>query len=567
MNGVPLRTSPFTPWWIGAQAFILCLLLSHQGFAAPTGKTHQKTRPGAASPTVATALQYAQALAGGDRMTVARLDFSCQYPIVAAAASGLKSATPKSEPSSESCLQNLSAAHASALSRDDAGMDVVWPSNGPLVFYRDHLDRYPASVFVMDALGLSPPGSGLHLDPAGNKSIPSVSFRLRPDGRVVAAPATLVKIVVTYQDPLTAPLTYAAGSYQFTSTTKRPQRVLKAVTVQWVVLAGLKRHGFPMDHAIVNLPVRKMSEGEQFQEAIPFLTEESQVVPNSLVWWGPADVPGLLIAAAARAASFPDLKDRIALLNRVLLIDPNQPEALTVLSRDLYGSILKQGAAAHNVQIKDPALALAINELYWNTYAQTTRTELSLGMAMGGFAQPTAADYLYRMIPAMERLAKVRPEQLDNRTHLGTAYRWNNDQQAAIATHEALVKDIPKERVAARAQALIELAWSRINQVAWNRRMEDPEIQKAYDDAQEAYRTADLPVDKFMAAYTMAYSMLYMPNRDNRGMLEHLTEAKQAYDQIPNATPAGWNYVLAAEQLRAVLDADPAFKPLLAASA
>ncbi len=566
MNGVPLRTSSWSPFWIGAQTLVLCLLLSHQGFAAPTGKTHQKARPGAASPAVATALQYAQALAGGDRMTVAKLDFSCQYPIVAAAASGLKNAPSKSEPSYESCLQNLSAAHASALTRDDVGMDVVWPSNGPLVFYRDHLDQYPASVFVMDALGLSPPGSGLHLDPAGSKSIPSVSFRLRPDGRVVAAPATLVKLVVTYQDPLTAPLTYAAGSYQFTSTTKRPQRVLKAVTLQWVVLTGLKRYGFPMDQAVVNLPVRKMSEGEQFQEAIPFLTEQSQVVPNSLVWWGPADVPGLLVAAAARAASFPELKDRIALLNRVLLVDPNQPDALTVLSRDLYGVILKQGAAAHNVQIKDPALALAINELYWNTYAQTTRTELSLGMAMGGFAQPTAADYLYRMIPAMERLAKVRPEQLDNRTHLGTAYRWNNDQQAAIATHEALVKDIPKERVAARAQALIELAWSRISQVAWNRRMEDPEIQKAYDDAQEAYRTADLPVDKFMAAYTMAYSMLYMPNRDNKGMLEHLTEAKQAYDQIPNASPAGWNYVLAAEQLKAVLDADPAFKPLLAAS-
>ena len=96
--------------------------------------------------------------------------------------------------------------------------------------------------------------------------------------------------------------------------------------------------------------------------------------------------------------------------------------------------------------------------------------------------------------------------------------------------------------------------------------MEDPEIQKAYDNAQEAYKTADLPVDRFMAAYTMTYSMLYMPNRDNKGMLEHLTEAKQAYDQIPNATPAGWNYVLATEQLRAVLDADPAFKPLLAAS-
>ena len=61
--------------------------------------------------------------------------------------------------------------------------------------------------------------------------------------------------------------------------------MLKAATLQWVVLTGLKRHGFPMDQAVVNLPVRKLSEGEQFQEAIPFLTAHSQVVPNSLVWW------------------------------------------------------------------------------------------------------------------------------------------------------------------------------------------------------------------------------------------------------------------------------------------
>ncbi|MET0514526.1 MAG: hypothetical protein ABW047_04255, partial [Nitrospiraceae bacterium] len=133
MNRTPLRTSSLTPHWIGAQLCILCLFLSHQGFAAPTGKAHQKARPGTTSPAVATALQYAQALAGGDRMTVAKLDFSCQYPIVAAAASGVTSAPPKSEPSYEACLQNLSVAHASALSRDDEGMDVIWPSNGPLV--------------------------------------------------------------------------------------------------------------------------------------------------------------------------------------------------------------------------------------------------------------------------------------------------------------------------------------------------------------------------------------------------------------------------------------------------
>ena len=552
---------------VSALAFFFLFTSVTYAFAAPTGKSHKQPRSTKPSPAVATAIQYAEAVAKGDRVAFAKMDFACQYRLAAASPSGGRNRfPPEGDSSYESCWQHLAAAHAPILKREDVGMDVVWPSNGDLTFYREALDQYPASAFVMDALGLSPPGTGLHLDQAGTASLPSVSFRLRPNGRIIAVPATLVKLTVTYQDPLTSPLTYAPGSYQFTSTTKRPQRSLKAVTVQWVVVSGLQRHGFPSDRAVVNLPVSALREGEDFQEAVPFATERSRMVTGSPVWWTPTDAPGLLVAAAARAATFPELRDRVALLNRVLLIDPNQPEALTVLSRHLYEAILKQAGTAHNLHIKDPALAVVLNEFYWNTYAQTTRTDLSLGMVMGGFAQPTTADFLYRVIPAMETLAKVRPEQLDNRTHLGTAYRWNNDQRAAIATHEALVKDIPQERVAARAQALIELAWSRINQVAWNRRMEDPEIQKAFDDAAEAYKTAELPVDKFMAAYTMAYSMLYMPSRDNKGMLEHLTDAKQWYDQIPNASPAGWQYVLESEQLKAVLDADPAFKPLLAAS-
>jgi hypothetical protein len=545
---------------------VLVVTIATGAAAAPTGKPQKPARKTTVPPPVSTALHYAEAIAKGDRIAFAKLDFACLYRLVAGKPSGMKHHPPESDPSYQSCWEGLVAAHAPVLERKDIGMEVLWPSNGNLVFYRDQLDHYPASAFVMDALGLTPPGTGLHLDPAGTTSIPAVSFRRRPNSRTIAVPATLVKVTVTYQDPLTSPIAHAPGSYRFTSTTKRPQLSLKAVTVQWVVVSGLKRHGFPSDVAVVNLPVTTLREGEDFQEAVPFSTERSRMVPDTAVWWTPTDVPGALVAAAARAAAFPELRDRVALLNRVLLIDPNQPQALTVLSRHLYDAILKQAGTAQSLQVKDPALAVVLDEFYWNTYAQTTRTDLSLGMVMGGFDQPTTADLLYRMIPAMETLAKVRPEQLDNRNRLGTAYRWNNDQKAAIETHEALVKDIPPERTTIRAQALIELAWSRINQVAWNRRMEDPEIQKAFDDAAEAFKGAEIPVDKFMAAYTMAYSMLYMPSRDNRGMLEHLTEAKQWYDQIPNASPAGWQYVLESEQLKAVLDADPAFKPLLAAS-
>jgi len=184
---------------------------------------------------------------------------------------------------------------------------------------------------------------------------------------------------------------------------------------------------------------------------------------------------------------------------------------------------------------------------------------------MGGLSKPTPADYLYRMIPAMERLAEVRPEDLENRFRLGNAYRWNNDQLAAITTHEALLKQIPPERATLRARALIELAWSKIAKVAWNRIFDDPVIVEAYKEAEEAFKLSDRPVDKFAAAYTMAYSLVFTPNRDNRAMLEHLTEARRWYLQVGGASQDSWRYLLANDTLKGVVEADPAFHSLLAA--
>ncbi len=423
----------------------------------------------------------------------------------------------------------------------------------------------PASAFVADSLGLAPPGTGFRIHIVGSRPIPSASFRLRSDGPIVEVPTTLVKLSVSYQDPLTAPLTYAAGSVKWTSTIKRTRRALKEITVQWVVLSGLKKHGFAGDQAVVNLPVTSGSVfGSGIREKIPFVTETSLALSDSMIWWGPTDVPGLLTAGVARATTFPELRDRVALLNRVLIIDPHQAEALTVLSRDLYAVVLHEAIPFHKLTVKDPALALVVNEHFWNIYAQGTRMDLSLGMEMGGFDRPTTADYLYRMLSAMQTLAVVRPEQLDNQFRLGVAYRWNNDQEPSIETHQSLVKVIPVDRRAGRAEALLQLAWSRINKVAWNRIFDDLDIRAAYQDADDALSLADLPLDKFMAEYAKAYSLLFTPDRDNRVLLERLTEAKRWFAEIPGQTPEIWQFFIGAESLKAVLDADPIFQPIVA---
>jgi hypothetical protein len=539
----------------------MTLIEAPPAFAAPKKSKHAVTS------AEATAQRYAEAVGAGNKVGAGQLDFACQYPLVATAPHGIKTYPADSDPVYDSCWQRLRESQAATLIRSDIGMEVLWPSNGDLVFFSEDLDRYPASAFVSDSLGLTPPGTGFHVQIVGSAPLPSASFRLRPNSPVVAVPTTLVKLSIRYQDPLTAPLTYAAGSVKWTSTIKRTRRALKEITVQWVVLSGLKKYGFAGDTAVVNLPVTSDANSSNVvQEKIPFATETSHVLPDSLVWWGPTDVPGLLTAAAARAATFPELRDRVAMLNRVLIIDPNQADALMVLSRHLYAVVLNEAIPFHKLTVKDPALALVVNEHFWNIYAQSTRMNLSLGMEMGGFDKPTTADHLYRMISAMRALAVVRPEQLDNRFRLGVGYRWNNDQNAAIETHQSLVKAIPAERKNARAEALLQLAWSRISKVAWNRILDDSDIRVAYQDADEALALADLPLDKFMAEYTKAYSLLFTPDRDNRAILERLTEAKRWFAEIPGQTPDIWQFFIGAESLKSLLDADPIFQPLLTLS-
>src|SRR5512147_2602128 len=152
------------------------------------------------SPATEAARRYADAISKGDRGTFGLLDFACQYRLVTASPPGRKAAPEASDPSYEACWKELTAGHTSSLKRTDIGMDVLWPSAGPLVFYGDELSNTPASAFVMDAIGTSPPGSGLRLIVTNSRRIPDGSFRLKPNGKIIGVPTTLVAITVAYQD-------------------------------------------------------------------------------------------------------------------------------------------------------------------------------------------------------------------------------------------------------------------------------------------------------------------------------------------------------------------------------
>jgi hypothetical protein len=48
--------------------------------------------------------------------------------------------------------------------------------------------------------------------------------------------------------------------------------------------------------------------------------------------------------------------------------------------------------------------------------------------------------------------------------------------------------------------------------------------------------------------------------------VSNLTETKRRFDEIPGKDDEVWRYFLASEGLKAVLDADPMFQPILAAT-
>jgi tetratricopeptide (TPR) repeat protein len=527
--------------------------------SAQAAQTSKKGKP--VPVALAAAQRYAEAVASGDRLTACRLDFACLWSMVAAGPAPPKAFPPESDPVYARCWDKLAKAHETAVEQRDMGANELWPGKGSLVFFNEDLTEYAPSFFVTDRLGLSPPAGGLKVEPINSAPLPAASFRIRDGGPLVEAPAAVVKLGVTYKDPLTSPAAYAPSEDHVTRKAKKARLALKGVTVKWVVLTGLRKLGFPGDAAVLNLPVTG-ADGA----AVPFVTERGGYLHDTRVWWGPADVPGVLTAAVGRVAQYPEQRDRIALLNRVLLIDPNQPEALALLSREMYQALLNAGAAAHKVALGDAALAARFNELYWNTVSQTYRMEIAEASHLAQRGQPLPADFLYRMLPAMETLARLAPEDRENRLKLGIAYRWNREHENAIAVHEQLVKEVPPERPASRTRVLLELAWSRIAGVEWSRRVEDPGLQAAYREAEEAFQLTDRPLEKFTGAYTMAYSLAFMPNRDNKKMLELLTEARRWYLQLPGASQNSWQFLLQNDTLKGVIEADPSFQSLFVSS-
>ncbi|RMH06465.1 MAG: hypothetical protein D6704_07310 [Nitrospirae bacterium] len=516
-------------------------------------------------------IEYAQAIAAADSIEIGRHDFTCLLKMVQA--QPMRHPAPFASPTDPLyswCWQRVDRAHAQMIEQQDRGLDELWPGHGKLVNFADFkrflIDetgtrQLAPSFFVMNYLSAVGSSPGFTLTVLETGPLPHASFQLTPDGPVVAVPTRLVRTKISYPNPLTAPVANAPGEKDWAVPYKKPVRPVKSVIVRWVVLLDLAALGFPADVAVLNIPL----DGPM-GTTIPFVVEAGGYEPRSTEFWKPSDDPVALDIGVQKSLGLSDHRERVRMLNRVLAIDPHHLQALQALTNELYDGLLNYAERLHGIGLSNSEVAQRFNELYWTIQAQTDRMDIALDMEMGGKAEPTPADYLYRMIPAMETLADLEPGDFDNRLRLCLAYQWTNDQLAAIMAPQQLLTDVPEDQTRLRARILLTLAWARIGKVAWNRHFDDPDIIRSYEEADQAARLTDDPLDKFTAAYAKAYSLAFRPQRDNHAMFTLLSEARQWYTQLPGVTPKSWDYLLQNATLKGLVDTDPAFQSLLASA-
>lgn len=526
--------------------------------------------PAQAEAAIQAVKRYAAAVADSNPVQVAQNDFVCLMKMVQSGLMTEGQFPPSSDPIYSWCWERLVEAHAEVIERKDHGLDELWPGVGQLVNFADfkrfliaetQSHQMVPSFFVMGEIGAIAGAPGYALKALGTGPLPHASFKVNDEGHVIAVPTAMVRTRVSYQSPITSPAANAPGQKDWAVPYKKPIHPVKAVKVNWVVLSNLRQHGFPVDSAVLNIPIKT-----SFGTTIPFVIEAGGFEPKSTEFWTAQESRKLLDDGVVRASTLSTRRERIAMLNRILVVDPSHLTALQAITKELYVGLLAFGESLHGIRVNDTTLAQRFNEMYWTVISQTDRMDISLHMEMGGRAEPTPADFLYRMIPAMEALADLQPGDFDNRLKLSLAYRWTNDQLTAIMAPQQLLSEVPTDQVRLRAQILLALAWSRISKVAWNRHFDDPDIMRGYEEAEEAFKLSDDPMDKFMGAYAKAYSMAFRPRRDNPGMLKLLTEAKRWYMKVPGSTEQSWDYFLHNDTLKGIVETDPSFRSLMASS-
>jgi len=288
---------------------------------------------------------------------------------------------------------------------------------------------------------------------------------------------------------------------------------VREVVVRVIVITGLRQHRYPTDEAVLDeaLPDAPAIPGARggyaheigraFQRPDERSTETelaSGLVPGSARWWERAQAADVYAATLQRVRGLSLSPERTVLLTRLLRLDPGDPEVNEMLGQDLYTVFLREGLSRSGISSRDEETTLRLAELYWNLQALTWRQELA-EVAVG---HSSTAEALYGALRALELAGRGGRETFEITRQLGALSRWNNDASTALAAHEALLARLAPDDPR-RGQVLAEMAWDRIQWVAWYRRYDHPWVAQARREATEAQALARDPVDRLIAAQAM----------------------------------------------------------------
>lgn len=495
------------------------------------------------------ALDYAKAMVAGEVTKWAEFDLACQTREMRLRNSHVSQ--PHHE-ISQKCWEDTLAAHRDLI-RDEpesgifgalgrgTGLGLIHESHRHADFWKD----YPPALAISPAVvsqdqQASPP----QVTMVGAQPSRPGGLILVPGQDPVEVQVEAVHLLVTYPDPMVAPLALRPGEPWWASGVIRRYGPVRTVLVRFFVVSGLRDYGYAVDQAIVN---------EVLPNA-PQLAEPGSpgILPDSPKWWDRNQASQLFEDELLQAQRLDSLTDRLEKYRRLLLLDPNHPALNAALGVDLYRTFLREGMAKGGIGATDEATLFRLVELYWNLQAQTWRQEFT-EVATG---HSRAAEAFFAAIPALEIAVRGNAGTPEMKRILGALFRWNNDSASALTIHEALLKDVPDTNRVRRSQILSEIAWDRIQWLSWNRRYDHPWLAQASEEAKEAITLAESPLDKLIPAQaTLIIEALSVP-RDQQRVQASVEFSRSLHDQILGVSGL-WPHLIGNDLVKALVSEKP----------
>jgi hypothetical protein len=539
---------------------ILLLGLSMSARAADmTAKDKRAKRTGQDPARLVT--QYAEALAAGKVAEWAAFDLGCLA----------RHRRPGASPGTEkACWDDTMKAHRALV--DDEPETGIFGAAGRGIGFgliaeahrrADNWKNYPPGIFVSPAV-VKETTSKI----AVKKVWPTRPIAIQEQEHdPVAVRGTLVEVHVTYPDPLTAPLALKPGEVWWASGQIRRYGPVREVDVRFVVVSGLRKLGYAQDTAVVNEALTDAPQipgarygldpdniGRAFERAGAPPVEppiKGGLVIGSARWWTRPEAAEHFQAGIERAKHLPSQSDRLALLKRLLLIDPDDAEANGLLGAEFFEGFLAEGLKKSGINAADNAAKRRLAELYWNIQAPTWRQELT-AVATG---EEPAAEALYGAIAAFESVVNSHAASPEIRRRLGALYRWNGEAESALALHEQLLQEADAADGAKRGALLSEIAWDRFQWLAWNRRYAHPWHGLARREAEQALELVKDPLDKMTAAQALLLLETLSLDRTPNTVQDKVRLVKHWHDRVP--LPVGmvgvWAHLVGNDLVKALV--------------